>query len=144
MPKARRIKQELIWKTTEEMEEFLRPKPRTKLEHLVVDNAPDEEEALDALIFVRNIARQMNPIYRYHELLLAGADPDIPILLEIIKQVNEVQALIYKGLCPGPMQDAYIEMIRPAYLQWKELMEKNAALAEAELVRRGMNGHGQV
>jgi hypothetical protein len=144
MPKARRVEQELIWKTAEEMEEFLRPKPRTKLEHIIADLSPNEEEARDCLVFVRNIANQMSPIYRYHQLLLAGAKVDIPILLEIIKQVNEVQALIYKGMYPGPVRDAYIEMIRPAYLEWKALMEENAALAEAELARRGMNGHAKV
>jgi hypothetical protein len=141
MPKARRIKQELIWKTTEEMEEFLRPKPRTKLEHLVVDNAPDEEEARDALVFVRRVTQQMYPIYCYYQLILVGADPDIPILFAIMEQVNEIQTLIYKSLSPGATRDAYIQMIRPQYLQWKALMEKNADLAEARLAR--MNGHVQ-
>jgi hypothetical protein len=146
MPKARRIEQQLIWKTTEEMEEYLRPKTFSqKLFRLVAVHAKDTDEEREVMQFIRNVIWGMAPIWRLHDLMLSHIkDQDAAALLRIIEEETDCQTLLWVGLTPGPMRDAFIELIGPGYLKWKELAEKNAALAEAELARRGMNGHGQV
>jgi hypothetical protein len=145
MPKAR-SRPLPRFANVEEMEEFCRPKTfAQKLFRLVALHSENEEEEKETMQFIRNVVWGFAPIWRLQQLMLSHVkDQDIPTLLRIVEEDTDCQTLLWAGLTPGPMRDAFVELIAPAYLQWKALVEKNAALAEAELKRRKANGHGQV